>query len=206
MAEINKDGCLNVSETSRSKEELPNIMFVQLESYFDPTEVEWLRFSEDPIPNLRKLYADYSSGYFKVPSVGAGTANTEFEVLTGMNMRFFGPGEYPYKTYVKTTPLESAASALSSLGYGAEALHNNGGNFYSRAKVYNNMGFDHYTSKEFMNILKTTPKDGRQTIFLFRTSWSLWTQQTEQILYVQSVCRDMEIIRQSRPWKIRRSM
>mgnify|MGYP000784136431 FL=1 len=117
MAEINKDGCLNVSETSRSKEELPNIMFVQLESYFDPTEVEWLRFSEDPIPNLRKLYADYSSGYFKVPSVGAGTANTEFEVLTGMNMRFFGPGEYPYKTYVKTTPLESAASALSSLGY-----------------------------------------------------------------------------------------
>lgn len=110
MAEINKDGCLNVSETSRSKEELPNIMFVQLESYFDPTEVEWLRFSEDPIPNLRKLYADYSSGYFKVPSVGAGTANTEFEVLTGMNMRFFGPGEYPYKTYVKTTPLESAAS------------------------------------------------------------------------------------------------
>mgnify|MGYP000622863606 CR=1 FL=1 len=158
MAEINKDGCLNVSETSRSKEELPNIMFVQLESYFDPTEVEWLRFSEDPIPNLRKLYADYSSGYFKVPSVGAGTANTEFEVLTGMNMRFFGPGEYPYKTYVKTTPLESAASALSSLGYGAEALHNNGGNFYSRAKVYNNMGFDHYTSKEFMNILKTTPK------------------------------------------------
>ncbi len=48
-----------------------------------------------------------------------------------MNMRFFGPGEYPYKTYVKTTPLESAASALSSLGYGAEALHNNGGRLQS---------------------------------------------------------------------------
>ena len=37
----------------------------------------------------------------KVPSVGAGTANTEFEVLTGMNLRYFGPGEYPYKTYSK---------------------------------------------------------------------------------------------------------
>ena len=158
MKEISNDGALTTSETSLPSEERPNIIFVQLESYFDPTEVEWLRFSEDPIPNLRKLYADYSSGYFKVPSVGAGTANTEFEVLTGMNMRFFGPGEYPYKTYVKTTPLESAASALSSLGYGAEALHNNGGNFYSRAKVFNDMGFDHYTSKEFMNILKTTPK------------------------------------------------
>ena len=158
MEKINEEEKLTKSSTGRSEEQRPNIIFVQLESFFDPTEVEWLRFSEDPIPNLRKLYADYSSGYFKVPSVGAGTANTEFEVLTGMNMRFFGPGEYPYKTYVKTTPLESAASALASLGYGAEALHNNGGNFYSRAKVYNNMGFDHYTSKEFMNILKTTPK------------------------------------------------
>lgn len=158
MAGISGDGQLTKSETGRSAEELPNIVFVQLESFFDPTEVEWLRFSEDPIPNLRKLFNEYSTGYFKVPSVGAGTANTEFEVLTGMSMRFFGPGEYPYKTYAKTKTLESAASALKMLGYGAEALHNNGGNFYSRAQVFNNMGFDHYTSKEFMNILQTTPK------------------------------------------------
>ena len=158
MAEISNNGEITKSETGRSEDELPNIIFVQLESFFDPTEVEWLRFSEDPIPNLRKLFSEYSTGYFKVPSVGAGTANTEFEVLTGMSMRFFGPGEYPYKTYAKTKVLESAASALTSLGYGAEALHNNGGNFYSRAQVFNNMGFDHYTSKEFMNILQTTPK------------------------------------------------
>ena len=86
-------------------------MFVQLESYFDPTEVEWLTFSADPIPNLTEsVSANYSSGYFKAPSVGAGTANTEFEVLTGMSMRFFGPGEYPYKTYVKDSNVcESAA-------------------------------------------------------------------------------------------------
>ena len=158
MAEISNNGEITKNETGREEDELPNIMFVQLESFFDPTEVEWLRFSEDPIPNLRKLFSEYSTGYFKVPSVGAGTANTEFEVLAGMSMRFFGPGEYPYKTYAKTKVLESAATALTSLGYGAEALHNNGGNFYSRAQVLNNMGFDHYTSKEFMNILQTTPK------------------------------------------------
>ena len=158
MDAISNNGEITKNETGRSADELPNIMFVQLESFFDPTEVEWLRFSEDPIPNLRKLFAEYSTGYFKVPSVGAGTANTEFEVLTGMSMRYFGPGEYPYKTYVKTNTLESAATALTSLGYGAEALHNNGGNFYSRAQVFNNMGFDHYTSKEFMNILQTTPE------------------------------------------------
>lgn len=158
MEGISDNGELTKSETGQTEEELPNIIFVQLESFFDPTEVEWLRFSEDPIPNIRELFNEYSSGYFKVPSVGAGTANTEFEVLTGMSMRFFGPGEYPYKTYAKANTLESAASALKSLGYGAEALHNNGGNFYSRAQVFNNMGFDHYTSKEFMNILQTTPK------------------------------------------------
>ena len=158
MVQISGDGEITKNETGRASDDLPNIMFVQLESFFDPTEVEWLRFSEDPIPNLRKLFSEYSSGYFKAPSVGAGTANTEFEVLTGMSMRFFGPGEYPYKTYAKTKTLESAASALTALGYGAEALHNNGGNFYSRAQVFNNMGFDHYTSKEFMNILQTTPK------------------------------------------------
>ena len=158
MAEISNNGTITQSSSGRTEEEMPNIIIVQLESFFDPTEVEWLKFSEDPIPNLRKLFSEYSSGYFKVPSVGAGTANTEFEVLTGMSMRFFGPGEYPYKTYVKNNVLESAATALEEFGYGAEALHNNGGNFYSRAQVFNNMGFDHYTSKEFMNILQTTPK------------------------------------------------
>ena len=158
MAKIDKDGELNQTAASRSSDELPNIIVVQLESYFDVANAEFFTTSEDACPNLHNLYQNYSNGYFKVPSVGAGTANTEFEVLTGMSMRFFGPGEYPYKTYVKTHVLESAATALTSLGYGAEALHNNGGNFYSRAKVFNDMGFDHYTSKEFMNILKTTPK------------------------------------------------
>lgn len=74
------------------------------------------------------MYKNYSSGYFKVPSVGAGTANTEFEVLTGMNLRYFGPGEYPYKTVLKDQTSESAATALAALGYGTHALHNNGGN------------------------------------------------------------------------------
>lgn len=156
---LNQDNTLTKSETSLAEDEMPNIIFVQLESFFDPTEVEFYQLSKDPIPFLRSLFEEYSSGYFKVPSVGAGTANTEFEVLTGMNMRYFGPGEYPYKTKLKTEVCESAATALSSLGYGTHAVHNNGGNFYSRARVYNNAGFDSFTSKEFMNILQTTPNN-----------------------------------------------
>lgn len=156
IARIGENGEAARNETGRSKEELPNIIFVQLESYFDVAESEFFTTSEDASPNLRHMYENYSSGYFKVPSVGAGTANTEFEVLTGMNLRYFGPGEYPYKTVLKNQTSESAATALGALGYGTHALHNNGGNFYSRATVFDNIGFDSYTSKEFMNILQTT--------------------------------------------------
>lgn len=156
MAKIDKDGELNQTATSRSSDKLPNIIVVQLESYFDVANAEFFTTSEDACPNLHNLYQNYSNGYFKVPSVGAGTANTEFEVLTGMNLRYFGPGEYPYKTYSKKHPTESAATALASLGYGTHALHDNTGNFYSRANVFNNMGFDTFTSKEFMNVLQTT--------------------------------------------------
>lgn len=152
MLEITNDG--KMSTESSIEGEKPNIIFVQLESFFDPYEVEFLELSSDPIPYFRNLASEYSSGYFKVPSIGAGTANTEFEVITGMNMRFFGPGEYPHKTILKEGPAESAAVALAELGYGAHVLHNNGGNFYSRANVFNNLGFDSYTSKEFMNVLQ----------------------------------------------------
>lgn len=156
ILEISNNREITVNQITNPKEKMPNIIFVQLESYFDVDEAEFFTTSEDASPNLHKMFEEYSSGYFKVPSVGAGTANTEFEVLTGMNMRFFGPGEYPFKTYLKEYPAESAATALGALGYGTHGLHNNGGNFYSRAKVYNNTGFDTFTSKEFMNILQMT--------------------------------------------------
>ncbi len=55
---------------------------------------------------------NYSTGYLTVPVVGAGTANTEFEVLTGMSMQYFGTGEYPYKTILKKTDCESTAADL----------------------------------------------------------------------------------------------
>ena len=156
MMQISNNREIMKNETGRTKEALPNIIVVQLESYFDVAESEFFTTSQDASPNLRSMYENYSSGYFKVPSVGAGTANTEFEVLTGMNLRYFGPGEYPYKTVLKNRTCESAATALGALGYGTHALHNNGGNFYSRAKVFDHIGFDSYTSKEFMNILQLT--------------------------------------------------
>ena len=136
--------------------EKPNIIMLQLETFFDPTTVEFLEFSEDPIPNFHRLMEEYSSGAFKVPSVGAGTANTEFECITGMNLRYFGPGEYPYKTILKETTCESAAYDLREAGYATHAIHNNKATFYSRADVFKNLGFETYTSKEYMDVSNTT--------------------------------------------------
>lgn len=148
---------VNAGETTVTEGDEPNIVVVLLESFIDPTEVNFLQLSEDPIPNFRNLYENYSSGYLTVPVVGAGTANTEFEVLTGMSMQYFGTGEYPYKTTLKETDCESIASDLSSIGYGTHVVHNNGGNFYSRANAFSMMGFDTFTSKELMNIQEYTP-------------------------------------------------
>lgn len=188
MAKIDKDGELNQMATSRSSDELPNIIVVQLESYFDVANAEFFTTSEDACPNLHNLYQNYSNGYFKVPSVGAGTANTEFEVLTGMNLRYFGPGEYPYKTYSKKHPTESAATALASLGYGTHALHDNTGNFYSRANVFNNMGFDTFTSKEFMNVLQTTENGwAKDEILTHHIMEAMDTTKQEDFVFTVSV-------------------
>ena len=93
---------------------------------------------------------EYSSGYYKVPSVGAGTANTEFESITGMSLHYFGPGEYPYKSILKETTCESAPYVLKNLGYTAHAVHNNEANFYGRRSIFPNLGFDTFTSAEYM--------------------------------------------------------
>ncbi len=151
----------SISELTDWEEEvpetLPNIIFVQLESFFDVTTVEYLRCSEDPIPYFRSLMKNYSSGAFKVPSVGAGTANTEFETISGMNMRYFGPGEYPHKTILKKTTCDSVPYALKEIGYNTHAIHNNKATFYSRVDVFPNLGFETYTSKEYMDISNETP-------------------------------------------------
>lgn len=140
-----------------TKTKTPNIIYVQLESFFDPTLVKGLSFSEDPIPNFRRLKKEYTSGYLSVPVVGAGTCNTEFEVITGMNMDFFGPGEYPYKSIMKETTSESIAYDLKDLGYTTHAIHNNNGNFYGRNRVFSRLGFDTFTSLEYMKNVTMNP-------------------------------------------------
>ncbi len=157
VAEITDKVDSTKQETTVTKDDAPNIICVLLESFCDPDEIKFLHYNDDPIPTFHKLEENYSTGYLTVPVVGAGTANSEFEVLTGMSIQYFGTGEYPYKTILKKTDCESTAADLASIGYGTHAVHNNGGNFYSRVNAFSMMGFDTFTSKELMNIQTYTP-------------------------------------------------
>lgn len=149
-----KKGTTSVSTKDGSA---PNIIVVLLESFCDPDEIKFLHTESDPIPTFHNLEKNYTTGYLTVPVVGAGTANTEFEVLTGMSLKYFGTGEYPYKTILKKTDCESMASDLTKIGYSTHAVHNNGGNFYSRVNAFSMMGFNSFTSKELMNVQSYTP-------------------------------------------------
>ena len=149
-------------DKDKQNEALPNIIFLQLESFIDLTEVKGIEFSEDPTPNWRKLRKKYSSGYLTVPTIVAGTCNTEFESITGMSLEFFGPGEYPYKTILKQTACESTAFDLKKIGYTAHGIHNHTSGFYGRNEVYANMGFDTFTGVELMHDTSKTA-NGRWT-------------------------------------------
>ncbi len=128
----------------------PNIIYIQLESFMDVKYLKGLEFSEDPVPTFTRLKNEGVSGFLSVKNVGGGTANTEFEVLTGMNLDHFGFGEYPYTTILKSRACESIAYNLKRLGYGTHALHNHTATFYDRNVAYANLGFDSFTPVEMM--------------------------------------------------------
>ena len=156
--QYNEDGTMKLTQTDED-EEHPNILFLQLESFVDPSLFNNIELSEDAVPTFRKLTEEFSSGNLTVPACGAGTANTEFEVMTGISVKFFGPGEYPFKSVLKERTAESLAFDLKSLGYSAHAIHNHRALFYNRNDVFANIGYDTFTSLEYMSDVAKTPKN-----------------------------------------------
>lgn len=193
VRDIFQNGELGKSKTYEAEKEesgkrRPNIIFLQLESFIDPTLVEGFEYSKDPVPNYRKLMKEFSSGYLTVPSVGAGTANTEFESMTGMSAKFFGPGEYPYKSILLKKTFESIPYDLKDLGYSTHAIHNHRGAFYGRNKVFSNLGFDTFTSLEYMNYVERTPKNwAKDNILIDQITDTLDSTENEDYIYTISV-------------------
>jgi len=138
---------------------LPDIIMVQMESFYDFGYIEGISCNKDPTPFFNKLKKEFSSGMLTVPTVGAGTANTEFEVITGMNLDSFGAGEYPYKTILQFQTCETVNYDLKELGYTCCAIHNHNGSFYDRNVVFPHLGFDVFDSLEYMQDVTFTPTE-----------------------------------------------
>lgn len=138
--------------------EYPNIIVIQLESIFDTKYMKNFYPMVTPMPTFTRLKRQYSSGLFTVPAVGAGTANTEFEVQTGMSTQFFGAGEYPFKTVMRSVTADSMGYDLKRYGYATAGFHNNDATFYERYIDYSNLGFDVFAGMEHMYELNYTPR------------------------------------------------
>lgn len=149
-SEAKVDSVVSSLEKTKTPEKTPNIIFVQLESFIDVNRLKDVAYSENPLPTFTKLKAECASGFISVPAVGAGTVNTEFEVLTQMNIDYFGAGEYPYNSILQTSTCESLCYDLKELGYSACAIHDYYASFYDRNKVFENLGFDEFISLEDM--------------------------------------------------------
>lgn len=178
----------HISPITSEEYETPDIIMVQLESFFDPTLWKNNPTGKDPIPFFRYLMKEYPSGSLSVPSVGAGTANTEFECITGMNLDFFGPGEYPYKTVLQKKACESMAFIMRDLGYRTHAIHNNEGTFYDRHKVFAQLGFETFTPLEYMYETTKNPMGWcRDEVLVEEIFRALYSSPEQDFIYTISV-------------------
>lgn len=124
---------------------LPDIVVVQSESFFDPRIMRGYQHA-DLTPNLDRLAAEGLSGPLYVPTFGGGTIRTEFEVLTGLSLRYFGNMQFPYlQLNEKVVP--SMVRTLRAHGYETIAIHGNDPTFWNRNTAFKVLGFDRFVSQ-----------------------------------------------------------
>ncbi|MCU5064068.1 LTA synthase family protein [Bacillus cereus] len=136
---------------NQKKKEKPNIIFVMSESFWDPTKVTNLSFSEDPVPNLHHYIENFPGGQTISPTFGGNTANVEFEALTSYSMSLLKPGSIPYQQVITNKKeVPSIPTALKKEGYYTSAIHSFGRTFFKRDDVYKVLGFDKFNAEDTM--------------------------------------------------------
>ena len=132
---------VKLSGRNGSTGQLPNIIAIMNESFTDFASVGGIQTSKPLLPFIDSLQENTVKGNLYVPVFGGGTANTEFEFLTGSTMQFLPTGSTPYQAYVKRE-LPSLASYLKQYGYETLACHFASGSNWNRDQVYPLLGFD----------------------------------------------------------------
>ncbi len=125
--------------------ELPDILVIMNESFADMRIFnENLQTNQPVMPFLDSLQENMISGYALTSVFGGGTANAEFECLSGYSMQFFPDNATPYQQYIHDNTF-SLSWVLDSAGYNCMATHPYLANGWSRPKVYPAFGFSEST-------------------------------------------------------------
>ena len=123
-----------------------NLIFYVIESFMDPLDLG-LRFTSDPIPTFRAISRKYSSGKVVVPVFGGTSANTEFELLTGLSMYFLSASSCPYRQYV-TRDIPSLPRTLRGCGYKTVAIPADPPYLFNHKSVFSHLGYDRWLFPE----------------------------------------------------------
>ncbi|OTN77431.1 hypothetical protein A5886_002531 [Enterococcus sp. 8G7_MSG3316] len=140
-------------EKNQTREsEAPNIVYVMSESFSDPSHLNGITITGDPLKDYYQVADQTISGKMLSQNYGGGTANIEFEALTSFSMGLMNPQmTTPYTMLVpKLTQLPSLVSFLSQDGYQATAIHPYDTSMYKRKDVYDVMGFDEFLDQDTM--------------------------------------------------------
>ncbi len=139
----------NNKNRKKLSDEKVNVVYVMSESFIDPKLGKHLYDygNKEPIPYTKDIKKSQSSGWAASSEYGGGTANVEFEALTGLSNFFLN--SIPYTSIVpanKDTP--SIVKNFNENGYKTIAMHPYNRNMYRREVVYPNLGFQEYKSAD----------------------------------------------------------
>jgi hypothetical protein len=142
--------------------QLPDLVAVQSESFFDPrTLVSLIR--PEVLAAFDRLKGDaLACGELDVPAWGANTVRSEFAFLTGIDEEKLGIHRFnPYRAVAAGWEVPSLASYLKQLGYYTVCIHPYPASFYRRDRVFPRLGFDAFVDiSEFSESMRFGPYVG----------------------------------------------
>ena len=127
-----------------------NIVLVLSESFADPTQIPGVELERDPIPFTRELMRTNPAGTLLTQHFGGGTANMEYEALTGLSVSQFTPQhDTPYSMSVfESDEYPSIVGYLKGSGHSTSSIHPYMPTMYKRERAYAALGFDQFISED----------------------------------------------------------
>ncbi len=141
---------VNVEQPTNDVTVKPNIIVIMSEALWDVDNLSnVISYNKDPMEAFHKLQNQYGGGSIAVNIFGGGTANTEFEMLTGYNVKNLKGGTIAYTEYFEREQ-PSLVSYVEDLGYRTIAVHPYEEDFYDRDVAYEKLGFDEFVGMDDM--------------------------------------------------------